>query len=91
MDVLKSAIDIFINLDEHLVTVIAQYGTLTYFLLFLIIFLETGVVVTPFLPGDSLLFAAGGLVSPESFYIRLFFILLWLFGRLCVTLDFLVQ
>jgi membrane-associated protein len=59
MEFLKSAADVFLHLDTHLSAVIAQYGTGTYLILFLIIFCETGLVVTPFLPGDSLLFAAG--------------------------------
>jgi membrane-associated protein len=59
MDLLRRFIDIFLHLDTHLSQVIAQYGTGTHFILFLIVFCETGLVVTPFLPGDSLLFAAG--------------------------------
>jgi membrane-associated protein len=59
MDFIKSAFDIFLNLDQHLLEIIQQYGAWTYALIFLIIFCETGLVVTPFLPGDSLLFAAG--------------------------------
>ena len=59
MELLKQFIDLFLHLDTHLSQVIAQYGTWTYLILFLIVFCETGLVVTPFLPGDSLLFAAG--------------------------------
>ncbi|MCX7799784.1 MAG: DedA family protein [Fimbriimonadales bacterium] len=63
MDLLSSALDYFIHLDRHLGEVLRQYSTGTYAILFLIVFCETGLVVTPFLPGDSLLFAAGVLAS----------------------------
>lgn len=56
-------IDFILHIDKHLVDLIAQYGTWIYVILFLIIFAETGFVVTPFLPGDSLLFAAGGMAA----------------------------
>lgn len=59
MEFLQSFIDLFLNLDEHLHTLISQYGNWVYLILFLIIFVETGLVIMPFLPGDSLLFAAG--------------------------------
>ena len=59
MDLLPRLIDLFLHLDQHLGQLISQYGTWTHLILFLIVFCETGLVVTPFLPGDSLLFAAG--------------------------------
>jgi membrane-associated protein len=59
MDLVHFFVDFFLHLDKHLADVIQQYGIYTYALLFLIVFLETGLVVTPLLPGDSLLFAAG--------------------------------
>jgi membrane-associated protein len=59
MDLLPRIIDLFLHLDQHLGQLISQYGTWTHLILFLIVFCETGLVITPFLPGDSLLFAAG--------------------------------
>ena len=61
LEIFDVALQMFLHLDKNLAIAIAKYGTLTYGLLFLIIFMETGFVVTPFLPGDSLLFAAGAL------------------------------
>lgn len=62
-ELVQTAIDLFLHLDKHLDAIISQYGLWTYLLLFIIIFCETGLVVTPFLPGDSLLFAAGVFAS----------------------------
>ena len=63
MDWLMTAVDMFLHVDQHLLEFASAYGIWIYALLFLIIFLETGVVVTPFLPGDSLLFATGALAA----------------------------
>ena len=63
LELIKSLIDFVLNIDKHLEAIISQYHTLTYLILFAIIFAETGFVVTPFLPGDSLLFAAGALIA----------------------------
>ncbi|MCI0389129.1 MAG: DedA family protein [Acidobacteria bacterium] len=61
MELIKDFIDFILHLDTHLVELVSRYGTFSYAILFAIIFCETGLVVTPFLPGDSLLFAVGAL------------------------------
>lgn len=66
IELIQTAINVFLHLDKHLATIIENYGALTYLILFAIIFCETGLVVTPFLPGDSLLFAAGVFASLGS-------------------------
>jgi membrane-associated protein len=76
MDLLRSVIDLFLHLDQHLSRVIADYGVWTHLILFLIIFAETGLVVTPFLPGDSLLFAAGTFAALGSLDLWLLVVLL---------------
>ncbi|TGD81440.1 DedA family protein [Hymenobacter wooponensis] len=63
MEIIKHLIDFVLHLDKHLTELVQDYGVWTYAILFLIIFVETGVVVLPFLPGDSLLFAAGSLAA----------------------------
>lgn len=60
---LQTLIDFVLHLDRYLAEIVSTYGTLSYLILFAIIFMETGLVVTPFLPGDSLLFAAGTIAS----------------------------
>jgi membrane-associated protein len=77
MEFLKHAIDFFLHLDRHLSDIIARYGTWTYGILAGIVFCETGLVVTPLLPGDSLLFAAGtfaalGSLDPKILNLLLF-------------------
>jgi len=69
-------IDLFLHLDVHLAEFVGRYGVWVYGLLFAIIFAETGLVVTPFLPGDSLLFAAGAIAATGALDIRLLFFLL---------------
>jgi membrane-associated protein len=63
MEFLQYLLDLFLNLDSHLLELSQQYGTWMYAILFIVIFAETGLVVTPFLPGDSLLFAVGSLCA----------------------------
>jgi membrane-associated protein len=66
MDFLLRLLDFVLHLDKHLSSLIQSYGLWTYLILFVIIFLETGLVVTPFLPGDSLLFAAGTFAAAKA-------------------------
>ncbi|MBX3739912.1 MAG: DedA family protein [Akkermansiaceae bacterium] len=66
MELLKVALDFLLHLQDHLNQFTRDYGSLVYALLFLIVFAETGLVVTPFLPGDSLLFAVGALAADEA-------------------------
>jgi len=70
MELINTFIEILMHLDRHLDLVIRSYGTWTYGILFLIIFLETGLVVTPFLPGDSLLFAGGTFAALGSLDVK---------------------
>lgn len=77
MEVLQLMFDFILHVDDHLTAIVNQYGGWTYAILFLIIFCETGLVVTPFLPGDSLLFAAGALTAQGALNITpLYFLLL---------------
>ncbi len=66
MEYIQFLIDFILHIDEHLIEIVGEYRNWTYLILFLIIFVETGVVVMPFLPGDSLLFAAGMLAAQPN-------------------------
>ncbi|HEU4526148.1 MAG TPA: DedA family protein [Gemmatimonadales bacterium] len=76
MDFVRSVMDLFLHLDEHLNQIVTTYGVWTHLILFAIVFAETGLVVTPFLPGDSLLFAAGALAALGSLDLWLLVVLL---------------
>jgi len=76
MDLLKSVIDFVLHIDRHLSAIIQQFGAWTYAILFAIIFIETGLVIMPFLPGDSLLFAAGTFAALGALDVRLLIALL---------------
>lgn len=76
MEFLSRLLDFVIHLDKHLSAIIQNVGLWTYFILFLVIFLETGFVVTPFLPGDSLLFAAGTFAAAKVLNVVWLFVLL---------------
>ena len=88
MSFLVDVLDFFLNLDEHLKAIIDQYGTLTYAILFLIVFCETGLVVTPFLPGDSLLFAAGAFAGLGLLRLDLLLLLLIVAAILGDTVNY---
>jgi membrane-associated protein len=76
MEYITFFIDLFLHLDKHLAEIVQSFGIWTYLILFVVIFCETGLVVTPFLPGDSLLFAAGALAAAASETLNV--LLLWL-------------
>ena len=77
MDFIQQIIDFILHIDKHLFEIVQQYDKVTYLILALIIFCETGLVVTPFLPGDSLLFAAGALAGAGLLHLGLLMIILF--------------
>ncbi len=88
MSFFSQAVDFFLHLDKHLSQIISDYGGWTYGILFLTIFCETGLVVTPFLPGDSLLFAAGALAAVGALNPHYLFLLLAIAGILGNTANY---
>ncbi|MCA9940116.1 MAG: DedA family protein [Anaerolineales bacterium] len=76
MEIIQTVIEFILHIDKHLSVIISDYGTWTYLILFGIVFMETGLVVTPFLPGDSLLFAAGAFAALGSLHITWLILLL---------------
>ena len=88
MDILLSAWDLVVHLDQHLAALLQQYGAWIYLILFAIIFSETGFVVTPFLPGDSLLFVAGALAATGGMDVHMLALLLVIAAVLGNTVNY---
>lgn len=88
MEILTGIISFILHIDTHLGEIIVRYGILSYAVLFVIVFAETGFVFTPFLPGDSLLFASGAFSAIGSFNIVALVLLLWLAAFLGDTANY---
>jgi membrane-associated protein len=88
MDIFTGIFNFILHIDIHLGEIIADYGVLSYIVLFLIIFAETGFVLTPFLPGDSLLFAAGAFAAIGSFNVVILIFSLWIAAFLGDTANY---
>ncbi|MEI2275770.1 DedA family protein [Sphingobacterium sp. ML3W] len=84
MEFVSQLVDFILHIDQHLLQIVNTYAGWTYFLLFLIIFAETGFVVTPFLPGDSVLFALGAIIARPESNLSL---LLFLFILICAAIS----
>ncbi len=90
MDLIQQLIDFILHIDKHLFEIVERYDKLTYLILALIIFCETGLVVTPFLPGDSLLFGAGALAGAGFLHLGLLILILFLAAVIGDNLNFTV-
>lgn len=88
MELIASFFDVLVHLDQHLTALVARYGVWVYAILFLIIFCETGLVVTPFLPGDSLLFVAGAVAAAGGMDVHLLAALLIVAAILGDTVNY---
>lgn len=88
MEIILGLVNFILHIDTHLGDIIKTYGALSYGILFLILFAETGFVFTPFLPGDSLLFAAGAFAAIGSFQVGILLILLWIAAFLGDTVNY---
>jgi membrane-associated protein len=92
METIQHLLQYLLHIDNYLIAFVSSYGTLTYVVLFAIIFCETGLIVTPFLPGDSLLFAAGSIAanSSNALSIQLLFLLMTLASILGNKLNYII-
>lgn len=92
LEFMQQVLQSLLHIDTHLIAFVATYGPLTYLALFLIVFCETGLIVMPFLPGDSLLFAAGSIAATtdDALNIQLLFVLLFIASILGNKLNYLI-
>ncbi|MED4351923.1 VTT domain-containing protein [Schinkia azotoformans] len=88
MTIIQNIIDFILHIDEHLVEIIKNFGGWSYGIVFLIVFVETGIVIFPFLPGDSLLFASGALSAMGAFNIVLLFIIFFFAAVIGDTVNY---
>lgn len=88
MSIIYSLIDFILNIDEHLVEIIQQFGNWSYGILFSIVFVETGIVIMPFLPGDSLLFASGTMAALGAFNLMTLLIVFFIAAVIGDTVNY---
>jgi membrane-associated protein len=87
-EIVKHFIDIFLHLDKYLAQIVSDYQNYTYLILFLVVFAETGLVITPFLPGDSLLFAAGSIAALGAMNVHLLFLIIFVAAVIGDTVNY---